>query len=40
MVKMFGWESQVAQTVLGKRETELSWIWKRELIHVVTSCLK
>lgn len=40
MIKMFGWESRVSERIAEKREDELQWIWKRELLHLGTSILK
>ncbi|KAJ6559868.1 P-loop containing nucleoside triphosphate hydrolase protein [Mycena capillaripes] len=35
MIKMFGWEAQMLGRVNAKREEELHWIWKREIIELV-----
>ncbi|KAI0703637.1 hypothetical protein BC835DRAFT_1262769 [Cytidiella melzeri] len=37
MVKLFGWESRVSNTVAEKREEELNWIWKRKLLGMAST---
>ncbi|KDQ56810.1 hypothetical protein JAAARDRAFT_131890 [Jaapia argillacea MUCL 33604] len=34
MVKLFGWESKIAQQVAEKREEELKWQWKRQILSL------
>ena len=40
MVKLFGWESRVRESVAEKREEELKWIWKRKLLRMIASTAK
>lgn len=40
MIKMFGWESRVQETVAEKREDELGWIWKRTVLGLANNCIK
>ena len=40
MVKLFGWESRVRESVAEKREEELKWIWKRKLLGMIASTAK
>ncbi|PVG02126.1 hypothetical protein CPB86DRAFT_772767 [Serendipita vermifera] len=38
MIKLFAWESRVKQKVLEKREDELLWIKKRQLLQLLNMC--
>ncbi len=40
MVKLFGWETRVKETIAEKREEELTWVWKRKLLGVINDCAK
>lgn len=40
MIKLFGWESRVKETVAEKRENELGWIWKRKMLSLANNCIK
>ena len=40
MIKLFGWESRVRETVAEKREEELKWIWKRKLLGMISNVAK
>lgn len=40
MIKLFGWETQVAEMVAKKREDELGWIWKQKLLRLANACIK
>ncbi|KAJ7172815.1 hypothetical protein C8R43DRAFT_1208856 [Mycena crocata] len=37
MIKLFGWEAKMLARVNEKRETELHWIWKREIFECVAN---
>ena len=34
MIKMFGWEGKMAERLEAKREEELGWLWKSNLIEL------
>ncbi|KAF8803433.1 multidrug resistance-associated ABC transporter [Phlegmacium glaucopus] len=36
MVKLFGWEHKMSETINEKREEELKWIWKDKVIVLLT----
>ena len=40
MVKLFGWESKMNAKLAEKREEELSWIWKRQLLDLLNGNVK
>lgn len=40
MIKLFGWESKMQDRISEKREDELVWLWKRELLDLVNGNLK
>jgi hypothetical protein len=40
MIKLFGWEGRVRETVAEKREEELKWIWKKKLLGLASSIAK
>ena len=40
MVKLFGWEKKMDEKVSEKREAELKWIWRRQLLDLISSTLK
>ncbi|KDQ56808.1 hypothetical protein JAAARDRAFT_36283 [Jaapia argillacea MUCL 33604] len=35
MIKLFGWESKTAEQVAEKREEELTWLWKRQVLALL-----
>ncbi|KAI0775463.1 hypothetical protein BC629DRAFT_1595092 [Irpex lacteus] len=37
MIKLFGWETRVRDSVAEKREEELKWIWKRKLLGMFSN---
>ncbi|KAJ6604251.1 hypothetical protein DFH09DRAFT_1300496 [Mycena vulgaris] len=39
MIKLFGWERQMNERVAEKREEELSWIWKRQVLDLLSGTL-
>ena len=40
MVKLFGWESKMNQRIADKREEELTWVWKRQLLDLLNGNIK
>jgi hypothetical protein len=40
MIKLFGWEGRIRDTVAEKREEELRWIWKQKLLGLASSIAK
>ncbi|KAF8898485.1 hypothetical protein BD779DRAFT_1607278 [Infundibulicybe gibba] len=40
MIKLFGWESKINTKVAGKRDEELVWIWKRQILDLINGNLK
>ena len=40
MIKLFGWERRVKETVAEKREIELGWVWKRKVLNLANSVVK
>jgi hypothetical protein len=40
MIKLFGWEGRIRETVAEKREEELRWIWKQKLLGLASSIAK
>ena len=40
MIKLFGWEHQVNETIAEKRENELKYIWKRKILGLLTNIIK
>lgn len=40
MIKMFGWEKKMDEKVSEKREAELKWIWRRQLLDLISATLK
>ncbi|KAK0480781.1 hypothetical protein IW261DRAFT_1685339 [Armillaria novae-zelandiae] len=39
MIKMFGWESEISKRVAGRRDEELVWIKKKQLLDLMTNLL-
>ncbi|KAJ7770817.1 hypothetical protein DFH07DRAFT_1057900 [Mycena maculata] len=39
MIKLFGWERQMNERVAEKREEELGWIWKRQMLDLLNGTL-
>ncbi|KAF7339970.1 ATP-binding cassette transporter [Mycena venus] len=39
MIKLFGWERQMNERVADKREEELNWLWKRQLLDLLNGTL-
>ncbi|KAJ7275444.1 hypothetical protein B0H12DRAFT_1199540 [Mycena haematopus] len=39
-VRLFGWERQMNERVAEKREEELNWLWKRQLLDLLNGTLK
>ena len=40
MVKMFGWEKRMNERVAEKREEELEYLWKRQLLNLANGTIK
>lgn len=40
MIKLFGWEKSMNEKIEGKREEELIWIWKRQVLDLTKGFLK
>ncbi|KAJ7462775.1 P-loop containing nucleoside triphosphate hydrolase protein [Mycena galericulata] len=40
MIKLFGWERQMNERVAEKREEELGWLWKRQMLDLLNGTLK
>ncbi len=40
MIKLFGWENQVKESVGEKREEELRWVWKGKLLGMISDIAK
>lgn len=40
MIKLFGWEAKSKSDIAAKREDELTWLWKRKMLDLVTKNLK
>jgi hypothetical protein len=38
--RFFGWERQMNERVVEKREEELQWIWKRQMLDLLNNILK
>ncbi|KAJ6501692.1 hypothetical protein C8R47DRAFT_1193380 [Mycena vitilis] len=39
MIKLFGWERQMNERVAEKREEELQWLWKRQMLDLLNGTL-
>ncbi|KAF5327417.1 hypothetical protein D9619_004696 [Psilocybe cf. subviscida] len=39
MVKLFGWEAKMSETLQEKREEELSWMWKDKILNVLNDTI-
>lgn len=40
MIKLFGWEKRMNEKVAEKRDQELVWIWKRQILDLINGSLK
>lgn len=40
MIKLFGWEKKMNEKVAEKRDKELVWIWKRQILDLINGNLK
>jgi hypothetical protein len=40
MIKLFGWESKMNQRLADRREDELQWIWKQNLLEIANGLIK
>jgi len=39
MVKLFGWEKKMSENIAEKRDTELDWVWKRQILDLINGNL-
>ncbi|PPQ73485.1 hypothetical protein CVT26_010187 [Gymnopilus dilepis] len=39
MIKLFGWETKMANTIKKKREDELNWIWKDKMTNLANDLI-
>ena len=40
MIKLFGWERKMDERISQKREDELHYVWKRQVVGLVNGFLK
>jgi hypothetical protein len=40
MIKLFGWESKMNERLADRREEELMWLWKQNLLEVANGLIK
>lgn len=40
MIKLFGWEGKMEERIAEKREEELTWLWKRQLLELINANIK
>ena len=40
MVKLFGWETRVTETIAQARENELKYIWRHKVLNLALDCVK
>lgn len=40
MIKLFGWEPRVTETIAETRENELKYIWKAKMLRLTVNCIK
>ncbi|KAF5356103.1 hypothetical protein D9756_004036 [Leucocoprinus leucothites] len=40
MVKLFGWERKMNDRIAEKREEELTWLWRRQLLELINGNIK
>jgi hypothetical protein len=40
MIKLFRWEKKMNEKVAEKREEELKYVWKRQLMDLINGTLK
>lgn len=40
MIKLFGWEKKMNEIIDEKRNKELTWIWKRQILELINGNLK
>jgi hypothetical protein len=40
MIKLFGWEKKMEEKVYEKRQEELVWIKKRQLVEMLSAVVK
>ncbi len=40
MIKLFGWEKKMEEKIVEKREEELVWLWKRQVLDLINGNIK
>lgn len=40
MIKLFGWEPRVKETIEESRENELKYVWKSKILGLANGCVK
>jgi hypothetical protein len=40
MIKLFGWEHKMQGRMAEKREEELGWIWKKQILELMNGTIK
>ncbi len=40
MIKLFGWEKKIEEKVAEKREEELVWLWRRQVLELANNSIK
>lgn len=40
MIKLFGWENKMNEKVTDKRDKELIWVWRRQILDLINGNLK
>jgi hypothetical protein len=40
MIKLFGWGAKLNERIADKREEELKWLWKRQLLDLLNGNIK
>lgn len=40
MAKLFGWESKMNDRIAEKREAELEYVWKQQILNLISVLLK
>jgi hypothetical protein len=40
MIKLFGWEAKMENRIAEKREEELNWLWRRQVLELINGNIK
>lgn len=40
MIKVFGWEKKMEEQISEKREEELVWLWKKQVLGLINGNIK